>query len=407
LTDILVKLNSPGAEVNYIGRVPYYFRETTVKANGKQFKTPTRAATTVEFNSNSKLKEVIKISSDISLVEKTLSEKDIGVLLHGINSYVNINDSIDRHMSKMKYSALSGFLIRPQKKAKYLFASKKDRYEQFYDYSAMMANNTNANFWGLPFPHGLPIAEIKNLWDKYVIKRDSGDPYPLIFLDPSDEDFTAFQYLMPYLETAVRSGHIQAIGLYYSSPLRMQPIIRELITKFKDSDVAIITSGIRRESYHRSISGLHGQELFMSDIVALASGRWFPQEDTGGDKDVSEPSKPPLKAFLQKQLTVNDLLSLVNTKDKMEDFLNSVKNLQSNELSKRIINIMEGNTLSGILQNEEAFNTISNALRLHEFEKSGEEIGKSREFARKGEVRVYVKETKPTLDAWLHALQQR
>jgi hypothetical protein len=406
LSDINFKLESPGADINYVGSVPYYFRSGTIYVDGKQITSPTRSATTVEYNANSKLKEIVKISSDVSIVDKTLKETELRKLLRGTNGYVSLNASVDRHMSKMKYSPLHGFIVRPQNKAKHVLASRKEEYERIYDYSAMIASNTGAKFWGLTFPHFIPIEDIKDLWQRYVIDRESNAPYPMIFLDPSDEDFTAFQYVTPFLKSSVSSGHIPAIGLHYSSPVKMQPILRDLIRVFKDLDVAIITTGIERESRYKSLSGPHGQEIFMSDVVALGSGR-MPPPKQNGNGDIITKKEQVIKAFEGNVLTISHLKAILGDKERIEGLLESIRSLRSTELKELILTIVQTYTIKEILEDEEMSETLSYALKLHELERSGDEIHFSKKFAQQGEVREYVREVKPTLGEWLNYIRTR
>ncbi len=404
LAEINFKLNSPGAEVNYTGSIPYHFRSGTIYLNGKQIKSPTRSATTVEFNANSKLKEIVKISSDISIVEKTLKEEELRKLIHGSDGYVSLNNSIDRHMSKMKYSPLHGFIVRPQNNAKHLLASRKDEYEKIYNYSSMIASNTGANFWGLPFPHSIPIKDIEDLWKKYVINRDTNSPYPMIFLDPSDEDFTAFQYIVPFLKSSVVSGHIPIIGLHYNSPVKMQPVLSELIRVFKDLDVAIVTTGIERESKYKSLSGPHGQEIFMSDIVAGASGRWFPQQQPDG---LPLKNDYVIKAFSRNDLQVKNLRTYLSDKEQLERLVETVKTLNSSDLRELLLNTMQTHSMQEILRDKELSDTLSYAFKLHELEISEDEVQFSRKYAETGEVKEYVKEVKPTLNEWLQYVRTK
>lgn len=407
LTDIKFRISSPGAEINHVGSVPYFFRSGTIYVDGKQIKSPTRSATTVEFNANSKLKEILRISSEVSIVEKVLKRSELKSLLRGSNGYVNLNNSIDRHISKMKYSPLNGFIVRPQKNAKSILASRKEEYERLYDYSKMIAANTRSKFWGLTFPHSLPIEDVKDLWAKFVIEREDNGPYPIIFLDPSDEDFTAFQYTLPFLKSAVKSGHIHALGLHYNSPAKMQPIIRELVRAFNDLDVAMITTGIERESRYRSVSGLHGQELFMSDVVAMGSGRWFPPKQQGSKPDEWGRKENVVKAFDQTTLIVNHLKSILGDKGQAESLLTSIRKLNSSALSELMVDITQRYKVEEILQDNVLSESLSNAFKLHELERSGKEIGLSRKFAEQSEVRDYVRQVKPSLNEWLREIGYR
>ena len=370
--------------------------------DGKRFHTPARAATTVEFNSNSRLKEIVRISSEVSLVDKPLYRDDMKSFLNDLtgSSYSNVNSSIDRHISKMRYSTLKGFVIRPDgKAATRLFRSKRERYERLYDYSFEIAKNTSSDFFGLPFPHGIPVKVVEQLWQNYVVDRNDDDPYPVLFLDPSDKGINSLFYLMPFLKSMVKSSHTDIIGLNYTGAIRMQPLIRELIKEFKDSNVMFLTVGVPRLSNYGSLSGIHGQEMFMSDIIAMKSGRRFPPD--GEDDVASNTPLSPLKVFEDGPLTIAELISLTSNKERAEKFLESVGALSSAELRKSILNALANKPVSASSLDAEDAQMLSDAFKLHELEISSREIESSRQYARQGEVKTYVNKEKPSLKNWL------
>lgn len=396
MVNINVKSEASGAEVKHMSYTNYYFKAASLEIRGNRINLPKRAATTVEFNANSNLKELVDMTTDISIIDKQLKQDSVFKLLHGVDEFEKIHRAIDSQISKMRYSKMKGFLIRPQKNAKNILKTKSD-YEKIYDYSRQIAIGVKSDFYGLMFPHNIPVEEVKELWDKYVVNRNSEDPYPTIFLDPSEEDYMAFQYLISYLKDHVNSGHFSLLGTYYSSPVKMVPFSGEIINNFKNSDVAIFTVGIQRETQFELLSGLHGQELFMSDIVSVNPGRNINKKE---DNTYIKPKYIP-KAFLERNLTINKLSSLMGEQDNMNEFLTSIARLKSKELRDFINGIIQSYKIDEILNNSSIASDLGYAFKLHEMEKSLKEIENSRAFAKSGEISEYVKNVKPILNTWL------
>ena len=396
MVNINVKSEASGAEVKHMSYTNYYFKAASLEIRGNRINLPKRAATTVEFNANSNLKELVDMTTDISIIDKQLKQDSVFKLLHGVDEFEKIHRAIDSQISKMRYSKMKGFLIRPQKNAKNILKTKSD-YEKIYDYSRQIAIGVKSDFYGLMFPHNIPVEEVKELWDKYVVNRNSEDPYPTIFLDPSEEDYMAFQYLISYLKDHVNSGHFSLLGTYYSSPVKMVPFSGEIINNFKNSDVAIFTVGIQRETQFELLSGLHGQELFMSDIVSVNPGRNINKKE---DNTYIKPKYIP-KAFLERNLTINKLSSLMGEQDNMNEFLTAIARLKSKELRDFINGIIQSYKIDEILNNSSIASDLGYAFKLHEMEKSLKEIENSRAFAKSGEISEYVKNVKPILNTWL------
>lgn len=397
MVNINVKSEASGAEVKHIKSTPYYFKAASLEIRGNRINLPKRAVTTVEFNSNSNLRELVDMTTDIAIIDKQLKADSIGNLLRGTDEFAKLHNFMGARISKMRYSKMKGFLIRPQINAKNTLKTKDD-YAKVYDYSKEIAIDIKSDFYGLMFPSNIPVDEIKDIWNKYIINRNSEDPYPIIFLDPSDDDFPSFQNLIPYLKAHIDSGHFNLLGSYYTSPVRMFPFNREIIANFKNSDLATFTVGIKRQTDYELLSGIHGQELFMSDIVAVAAGHSFPKKKPDGTP-IKTAYMP--KAFLDKNLTINKLSSLIGNKDNINSFLTSISKLKSKELRDFINNIIHSKTVDEIVNDDLTASDLGNAFKLHELEKSINEIEISRDFARKGEISEYVSQAKPILSAWL------
>lgn len=397
MVNINVKLEASGAEIKYVKSTPYYFKAASLEIRGNRINLPKRAATTVEFNANSNLNELIDMTTDIAIIDKQLSSDSIYNLLHGTREFTKLHNVIDSSISKMRYSKMKGFLIRPQKNAKNIIQTKED-YERIYSYSKQIAIDADADFYGLAFPSNIPIDDVKDIWNRYVINRNSVDPYPIIFIDPSNEDYILFQYLIPYLKSHIKSGHFNLLGTYYAGPISMFPFNKEIITNFKDLDLATFTVGIKRQTNYESLSGIHGQELFMSDIVGISSNRYSAERKSDGTY-LKQKFMP--KAFLEKNLTINNLSSLISDEGNIGIFLDSISHLKSKELRDFINNIIQSKSIDEIVNNDITAADLGNAFKLHELEKSIKEIGISREFAKKGEISEYVSQTKPILSAWL------
>ena len=397
MVNINVKSEASGAEVKHMSYTNYYFKAASLEIRGNRINLPKRAATTVEFNANSNLKELVDMTTDISIIDKQLKQDSVFKLLHGVDEFEKIHRAIDSQISKMRYSKMKGFLIRPQKNAKNILKTKSD-YEKIYDYSRQIAIGVKSDFYGLMFPHNIPVDEVKELWDKYVVNRNSEDPYPIIFLDPSEEGFNVFQYLIPYLKNHVNSGHFSLLGTYYSSPVKMIPFSGELINNFKDLDLATFTVGIQRETQYQLLSGLHGQELFMSDIVAVRPGRNLRKKQADGTY-IKQKYIP--KAFLEENLTINKLSALEANQNNMSTFLTSIATVKDKELRDFLNNIIQSYKMEEIANDNSIASDLGYAFKLHELEKSLQEIENSRAFAKSGEISEYVKNVKPILNTWL------
>ena len=198
MVNINVKLDASGAEVKYIKSTPYYFKAASLEIRGNRINLPKRAATTVEFNANSNLRELIDMTSDIAIIDKQLKRDSIYNLIHGTDEFVKLHNFIGAGIAKMRYSKMKGFLIRPQKNAKDILKTKED-YENIYYYSKQIAIDANADFYGLAFPSNISKDDIEDIWNNYVINRNSVDPYPIIFIDPSAEIIKLLYSLDIYL----------------------------------------------------------------------------------------------------------------------------------------------------------------------------------------------------------------
>ena len=225
MVDIKVKLEAPGAEVKYVKSTPYYFKAASLEIRGNQISLPKRAATTVEFNANSNLKELVDMTTDIAITDKQLTVDSVYNLLHGTDEFGKLRNFMGARMDQMRYSKMKGFLIRPQKNAKNIIQTKEE-YEKIYYYSKQIAIDSDADFYGLTFPSNIPKGDIEDIWNNYVINRNSGDPYPIIFLDPSNEDFEKFQSLIPYLKVHIDSGHFNLFGTYHTGNGHFSSILR-------------------------------------------------------------------------------------------------------------------------------------------------------------------------------------
>jgi hypothetical protein len=278
----------------------YPSRVIEIKTNNGNILTPTRAATSKEYEDKSTIPTDLPINNQITITIEHVSHTKFHDLINIGNYYPQLSRKIELNKRLAQYSSIFATLLIPMKSPKIdkktneillesprkLINENINIRDKFLRLNIQIQKNAGLDLITIPFLN-LPFESFKTISSNINKELEKINLQPIFFID---FEYEKFESAIDWLYNDLQSNFI---GLYYRSFNTASLKYDYLSRNYSKKDVAFISAQVeRRDTVHDDVATMHYLPFMGNDIYAVKNP--LPFGSSGDDETKNNKPKNPL-----------------------------------------------------------------------------------------------------------------